>query len=929
MISGVILARNESENIAECILALRPHVGEVIVIDMESEDETVSLAQPLADKILSHPIQPNFDSARNIAIPEARFDWLWFVDADERIPHQTGQLVNELVRNQGGEFEAINVPFKSYFCGKWIQHSGWWPGYTMPRVLKRGYFQFSQKLHGGVELSGKEIRVPPDPNLGVDHFSYESVDHYIEKFNRYTSTEALQLKDAGQSPDWRNAIAHMVHDLWMYYECNNGLLDGRHGWLLAWLSGQYRWLSHAKLLDVADKDPPNDVVLYPQSLDEVIAEIRSELERVRCTQPVLPLGVTWRSPIWDPSGYADEGRCIAKALAGLERNSNLEEIAWSTSHCQIPDQDRLLLQVMQRCEKQPSNIAITNCIPTLALPVPNAALNVLRTTFEVDRIPQQWIAHLDQFDEIWVISQHNFESFVRSGIAPEKLKVVPSFLDTSLYCPDGPTTELPEVLKNRFVFLSVFDWQMRKGWDLLLGSYCTCFDVSDETGLLLKISRAHGISMGQVLSIVNEQLMKLGQTLENRPDIVIVDDNLSAEEMACLYRSVDAFVLPSRGEGWGRPYMEAMACGVPTIGTGASGNIDFMTNENCVLVDADLVKVPRAAIDEIPVYDGCRWFEPNLESLSNALMSVRHDPEYRARITKRAKKDIDDNHSIKAGSENLQEAIDNCESRFVVPSIPVLNESQIRINWEGEFFAGHSFSNINEQLAAMFMNDDRFVLAIERKFHNPTFDRGDRRLGKFSAFFNRSMDSPDVTIRHAFPPNWTPPQTGRWIHIQPWEFGHLPNDWIGPLKDLVDEVWCPTEYVRTVYERSGIHGSKLHVIPWGIDPSVFNPEGPTRILNTNRSFKFLFVGGSIQRKGFDTLLQAYLEEFDPNDDVCLVVKDIGTSSFYRYGNLRDQVLAAQADKSLPEIIYFEEQMDTGSVGSIISFGRLFSCTLSR
>ena len=140
MISGVILARNEECNIVDCIESLRPHVTEVILIDMESDDATVELARPIVDKLLSHKLVANFDSARNIAIPEASNQWLWFVDADERIPKATGQLVNNLVRDQGDEFEAINIPFKTHFCGKWMEHSGWWPGIYDATRPKKGAF---------------------------------------------------------------------------------------------------------------------------------------------------------------------------------------------------------------------------------------------------------------------------------------------------------------------------------------------------------------------------------------------------------------------------------------------------------------------------------------------------------------------------------------------------------------------------------------------------------------------------------------------------------------------------------------------------------------------------------------------------------------------------------------------------------------------
>lgn len=98
MITGVILTHNEESNIVECISHLRPHVTEIILVDTSSTDRTVELASPLVDRVMMHPHVPNFDAARNIAIPVAKFDWLWFVDADEFVPTLTGELVNRWIR---------------------------------------------------------------------------------------------------------------------------------------------------------------------------------------------------------------------------------------------------------------------------------------------------------------------------------------------------------------------------------------------------------------------------------------------------------------------------------------------------------------------------------------------------------------------------------------------------------------------------------------------------------------------------------------------------------------------------------------------------------------------------------------------------------------------------------------------------------------
>jgi len=108
MLTGVVLARNEAANIVECLTALKTHVEELIVIDMESSDSTVELARPLVDQVLTHPLVPNFDAARNDAIAVAKHDWLWFVDADERVSPRVGQVVRMHVLN-AGDAEARRV----------------------------------------------------------------------------------------------------------------------------------------------------------------------------------------------------------------------------------------------------------------------------------------------------------------------------------------------------------------------------------------------------------------------------------------------------------------------------------------------------------------------------------------------------------------------------------------------------------------------------------------------------------------------------------------------------------------------------------------------------------------------------------------------------------------------------------------------------
>jgi glycosyltransferase involved in cell wall biosynthesis len=918
MITGVVLARNEARHIGACLASLRPYVAELILIDMESADETVALARPFIDKLITAKQTPNFDAARNLAIAEAQFEWLWYLDADERVSEPTARYVHDLLNQHGRDLAAIWIPFKTHFCGKWIEHSGWWPGYTMPRVLKKGRFRFPDRLHGGVEVDGQHFYLPPDPNLGIEHFSYSSVEHYLDKFNRYTSTESAQFQKTGEKLDWESGVRDMVRDWHHYFERCEGRKDGIHGWILAWLSGQYRWCSRAKLLDSTSKEAASQIAV-PKSLDAAVEVIQDELARQRAAAPALPLGVIFHSPLWDPSGYAEDGRTILRALAGCARDVAARSIPWSHEVCPLAAAEKTLYRALERSKRPSHTIAITNCIATLVGPDPGASYNVLRTTNETDRIPEAWHARLSAFDEIWVLSAHNARAFRQSGVAPEKLRIVQPACDIGVFQPEGLVRARTAELAGRFVFLSVLDWQLRKGWDVLLKSYIEEFGVNDGAALLLKITRQHGHSFDAVQAQINRLLSETGTSLDLRTDILLWEECCDAPALAALYRSCDAFVLASRGEGWGRPYMEAMACGLPTIGTRGSGNEDFMHDGNSFLVDVVKIPVNEEAVQEIPVFAGHHWNEPDAAQLRSRLRYVFENRTAAKEVGRAAAEDIQRSFSFEALGLRVSQALDEIERQLLpaAPRNPLA--TAIGLELEGEFFAGHSFSNINESLALAWSHDSQVEVTCTRRFLQPVQDRITPAARKLRPYLNRSLGRPaDVVIRHAFPPNWSPPANPvtKWVHIQPWEFGVLPVDWISPLKYQVDEIWAPSEYVKEVYVRSGIPAEKIVTIPWGIDECVYHPAAPPLHLATRKGFKFLFVGGAIGRKGFDTLLEAYRQEFARDEDVSLVIKDLGTQSFYRYGHAREALQSALEDPKAPEIVYLDADFTDGQRASL-------------
>eukprot|EP01051_Picozoa_sp_SAG22_P013428 SAG22_NODE_1502_length_4279_cov_3.118900_2_plen_473_part_01 len=190
-----------------------------------------------------------------------------------------------------------------------------------------------------------------------------------------------------------------------------------------------------------------------------------------------------------------------------------------------------------------------------------------RAMFETDRVPYSWIDNLATQHQIWVPSTFNVETFERSGLDPTRIFVVPEPMNLTLFDPDT-TRPLKLSTGKRFHFLSVFAWNDRKGWDNLLKAYFQEFTKDDDVCLVLRTFPKHRNdanfdpeASGEWVSMKVRGAARawFQKPLEELAKVHILATHLSERDLPRLYKAADAFVLPSRGEGWGRPITEAMA----------------------------------------------------------------------------------------------------------------------------------------------------------------------------------------------------------------------------------------------------------------------------------------------------------------------------------------------------------------------------------
>ena len=148
------------------------------------------------------------------------------------------------------------------------------------------------------------------------------------------------------------------------------------------------------------------------------------------------------------------------------------------------------------------------------------------------------------------------------------------------------------------------------------------------------------------------------------PSVQVLPMGLPAAHMPCLYKAVDAFVLPSRGEGWGRPHVEAMAMGLPVIATHWSGTTEYMTESNSYPLRIDgLVEIQDGP------FKGHRWAEPSVSHLRELLRSIVERPDEAGAKGKLARQDMIEKYCVECLNRNITERIRKIKTVCEVPSV--------------------------------------------------------------------------------------------------------------------------------------------------------------------------------------------------------------------------------------------------------------------
>lgn len=251
-ISVVVPTYNEERNIADFIDSVR-WADEILIVDAQSTDATAEICRRAGVKVVPfldpkrHP-----ESQRSFGILGAKHDWVLCLDADER-PSMPLQQEIRLTLDSNPSHHGFEIPFHHFFFGQPMRHGGLANNYLL-RLVRRdsAFYPLGGVVHEQLRVKGTTGRLR-NPIL---HYGTRDLTHYLEKSNFYTSLSAQKLYHQGVRVRYSNAVTCFavkpIYYFFKRYFFQKGFLDGKYGFILAFLTAMTVLVNHLKLWELQE-----------------------------------------------------------------------------------------------------------------------------------------------------------------------------------------------------------------------------------------------------------------------------------------------------------------------------------------------------------------------------------------------------------------------------------------------------------------------------------------------------------------------------------------------------------------------------------------------------------------------------------------------------------------------------------------------------
>ena len=243
-VSAVIIVYNEENNLRECLETVQ-WADEIVVVDSHSPDRTVEIARQFTKKIFQKEYKGHIDKKR-FAVSKAAHDWVFSIDADERVTPELTEEIHGVLAQGGGEAVGYDMPRMTRHLGRWILHGEWYPD-RVTRLFRRSRMRYEgTEPHDRVILEGKRGHL----RGMLLHYNYRDFAHQIQTVQAYSDVAAKALFVEGRRAGFRNLVLRPPFKFLKCYFLKRGFLDGWPGFIIAATSAFYVLAKYVKLYEM-------------------------------------------------------------------------------------------------------------------------------------------------------------------------------------------------------------------------------------------------------------------------------------------------------------------------------------------------------------------------------------------------------------------------------------------------------------------------------------------------------------------------------------------------------------------------------------------------------------------------------------------------------------------------------------------------------
>lgn len=229
MVTVVISTANESLNIKDCVQSARLLTDHVLLVDMQSTDNTVEIAKTEGTKVLSVPPSGYVEPVRKLGITEAQDDWVFILDADERISPKLASEVRQIVDLPTEDNVPTHyfIPRKNIFGKTWLRHGGWYPDEQIRLIKKSAFRDWPQRIHSTPQIEGTAGHL----TNAIVHYFHGNLTQMVAKTVKYESIESGLLYDAKRPVNTLTFFRKFTGELFRRLIKHQGFRDGMMGWI--------------------------------------------------------------------------------------------------------------------------------------------------------------------------------------------------------------------------------------------------------------------------------------------------------------------------------------------------------------------------------------------------------------------------------------------------------------------------------------------------------------------------------------------------------------------------------------------------------------------------------------------------------------------------------------------------------------------------